>query len=173
MALLDNCSRVQETPHLFMELEGLSPYLQGPVTGSYTKADESSSHNRTPVWWRPIFNTIVSSSPRFSSKNCVSPPTHPFSVILSDLIRSIILCDYFIASRKSSRMLLGLPFDPEDGGSTFFRNIGNLYHTTQRHVVQECALQSQWQLQIWHLRTENFKLAPSVAHAINPLYSAT
>jgi hypothetical protein len=36
----------------------------------------------------------------------IHAPPPPPSVILSDLIRPVVLCDYFIASRKSSRSLV-------------------------------------------------------------------
>jgi hypothetical protein len=31
-----------------------------------------------------------------------------------------------------------LLFDPEDEGSTFLRNFGNFYQTTQRHDIEGC-----------------------------------
>jgi hypothetical protein len=35
--------------------------------------------------------------------------------------------------------LLGLMFDPEDGGDIFIRNVGD-YQTTRHHIREDCSL---------------------------------
>jgi hypothetical protein len=37
--------------------------------------------------------------------------------------------------------LLGLLFEPEDGGSTLLRNISKIYQVTSRHILEESTLQ--------------------------------
>jgi hypothetical protein len=41
-------------------------------------------------------------------------------------------CYFFFAG-----CFLGLIFDPEDGGNTFLRYVGKLYHTTRHRMLED------------------------------------
>jgi hypothetical protein len=55
--------------------------------------------------------------------------------------------------KQSGILLLGLLFDRKDGGSTFLRNIDELYQTTRRHIPEYCTYflySPPWKLGIWN-----------------------
>jgi hypothetical protein len=53
------------------------------------------------------------------------------SVCSSNMLVNLWLC-----------LLLGLLFDPEDGGNMLLQNVSNLYQTTQHNIPEVSTLQS-------------------------------